>query len=133
MVNTHFDLASSLFWAPMGPKRARFGPKCPFLPVFDRFLELGGSIWAITVLGEQGIPLRCSGHPTSLYFERKMSHSKWGHENLGSGPKSPFWALSTVLGAQYDQVGAFDIPISKMLVTEGYLVFRDPIWVIWDP
>ena len=32
------------------------------------------------------------------------------------GPMSPFWSLSTVLGSQYDQVGAFDVPISKMLV-----------------
>ena len=31
MVTTHFDLVSALFWAPRGPKRASFGPKCPFL------------------------------------------------------------------------------------------------------
>ena len=30
MVTTHFDLVSGLFWAHRGPKRARFGPKCPF-------------------------------------------------------------------------------------------------------
>ena len=27
-----------------------------------------------------------------------------------SGPKNPFWSLSTVLVAQYDQVGAIDVP-----------------------
>ena len=31
MVTTHFGLVSVLFWAPRGPKRASFGPKCPFL------------------------------------------------------------------------------------------------------
>ena len=30
MVTTHFGLVSALFWAPRGPKRAIFGPKCPF-------------------------------------------------------------------------------------------------------
>ena len=49
----------------------------PFLPLFDRFLKLGGSIWTITVLDEQSIPLRCSGHPTSLYFEKKIPTQNW--------------------------------------------------------
>ena len=48
-------------------------------------------------------------------------------------PKNPFWSLSTVIGAQYDQVGAFDIPIIQMLVVGDYWVCRDPIWVVWDP
>ena len=30
MLTTHFDLVSGHFWAPGGPKRARFCPKCPF-------------------------------------------------------------------------------------------------------
>ena len=30
MLTTHFDLVSGPFWAPGGPNRARFGPKCPF-------------------------------------------------------------------------------------------------------
>ena len=29
MLTTHFDLVSGPFWVPGGPKRARFGPKCP--------------------------------------------------------------------------------------------------------
>ena len=29
-VTTHFGLVLGLFLAPRGPKRARFGPKCPF-------------------------------------------------------------------------------------------------------
>ena len=44
------------------------------------------------------------------------------------GPKSPFWSLLTVLGVQYDQVGKFDVPISKTLVDGGYWVCQDPIW-----
>ena len=30
MLTTHLDLVSGPFWAPRGPKRARFCPKCPF-------------------------------------------------------------------------------------------------------
>merc|ERR1712212_1170627 len=30
MVTTHFGLVLGLLWAPLGPKRARFGPKRPF-------------------------------------------------------------------------------------------------------
>ena len=30
MVTTPFGLVSGLFWATRDPKRARFGPKCPF-------------------------------------------------------------------------------------------------------
>merc|ERR1712001_562995 len=178
MVTTHFDLVSGLSWAPGGPKRAPFGPKCPlalnfhgpilcgnffskyrlvgcpknrsgmlcssstvivhieppslrkrskrgkkgplgpnlvprgpprtsevpertfygqngpFLPRFDCFLKLGGSIWTITMLDEQSIPIRFSGHPTSLYFEKKNSHTKLARGNLGltdiSGQMGPF-------------------------------------------
>ena len=64
-----------------GPKRGLSGPK---RTLFACFLELGGSIWAITVLNEPGIPLRRSGHPTSLYLKQK---EKLGHGNLGIGPE----------------------------------------------
>ena len=50
---------------PPGPPRSLkgncFGKNGPFLPLFGSFFELGGSIWAITVLDEQNIPLRCPG------------------------------------------------------------------------
>ena len=69
------------------PNRVFRGPNRPFLPVFDHFLELGGSKLAITVLDEQGIPLRCSGHPTSLYLKQKISITKFGRGNLGTGTK----------------------------------------------
>ena len=35
-----------------GPQKGISGRNRPFLPVFDLFLELGGSKWAITVLDE---------------------------------------------------------------------------------
>ena len=30
MVTTHFGPVSGFFWVPRDPKRARFGPRCPF-------------------------------------------------------------------------------------------------------
>ena len=63
------------------PKRGLLGPK---RTLFACFLELGGSIWAITLLDEPGIPLQRSGHPTSApagkcYFlhTNKTSLSTW--------------------------------------------------------
>ena len=67
-----------------GPKRGLSGPK---RTLFACFLELGGSIWAKTVLNEPGIPLRRSGHPTSLYLKQKEFPKKLGHGNLGIGPE----------------------------------------------
>ena len=66
-----------------GPKRVLSGPK---RNLFACFLELGGSIWTITVLNERGIPLRRSGHPTSLYLEQKEFPKKLGRGNLVIGP-----------------------------------------------
>ena len=62
-----------------GPKKGLSGPK---RALFACFLELGGSIWAITVLNEPGIPLRCSGHPTSLCSEKKIVPHKIGPWNF---------------------------------------------------
>ena len=67
-----------------GPKRGLLGPK---RTLFACFLELSGSIWALTVLNEPGIPLRRSGPPTSLYLEQKEFPKKLGGGNLGIGPK----------------------------------------------
>ena len=61
-----------------GPKRGLSGPK---RTLFACFLELGGSIWAITVLNEPGIPLRRSGHPTSLYLKQQEFPEKLGRGN----------------------------------------------------
>ena len=91
MVTTLFDLVSGPF-GPVGtksgplepsevPNSTFYGQNKPFLPVFDRFLKLGGSIWAITVLNEPGIPPRRSGHPTSLYLKQKEFPKKLGRGN----------------------------------------------------
>ena len=75
-------------WAHRGhqepPKRVLLGPK---RTLFACFLELGGSIWAKTVLNEPGIPLRRSGHPTSLYLKQKEVPKQVGHESMGMGPE----------------------------------------------
>ena len=55
--------------------------------LFACFLKLGGSVWDITVLDEPGILLRRSGHPTSLYLERKEFPKKIGPWKFGIGPK----------------------------------------------
>ena len=104
MVTTHFDLVSGPF-GPVGtksgplepsevPNSTFYGQNRPFLPVFDRFLKLGDSICAITVLDKQSIPLPCSGPPASLYLKQKMSHTKLCRGNLGIrdilGQKGPF-------------------------------------------
>ena len=52
------------------------GPK-----VFGHFLLLDGSIWTETMLYDQGIPLRRSGHPTYLYFGKKMLGPHMGPQN----------------------------------------------------
>ena len=81
-------------WSTEVPNRTLYGQNGPFLPLFDRFLKLGGSIWTITVLDEQSIPLQFTGHPTSLYFEKKIAHTKLARGNLGltdiSGQMGPF-------------------------------------------
>ena len=82
------------------PKRTLYGQNGPFLPLFDRFLKLGGSIWTITVLDEQSIPLRFSGHPTSLYFEKKFPHKIGPWKFRASGHFGPNGALLGPPGAQ---------------------------------
>ena len=59
--------------APRGPPRTTgfLRPKQALFPVFDRFIEVSGSIWALTVLDEQGVPLRCSG-PGHIYIQPKF-------------------------------------------------------------
>ena len=82
------------------PERTFYGQNGPFLPLFDRFLKLGGSIGTITVLDEQSIPLRFSGHPTSLYFEKKFPHKIGPWKFRASGHFGPNGALLGPPGAQ---------------------------------
>ena len=62
----------------LGQKGAFWAKTGPFGAVFDSFLELGCSIWAVIVLDEQGVALQCSGHPISLYFEQNNIPPKMG-------------------------------------------------------
>ena len=58
------------------PKRTLYGQNGPFLPLFDRFLKLGGSIWTITVLDEQSIPL----DTPQAYISKKIPTQNWPGE-----------------------------------------------------
>ena len=93
-------------WDQICPPRALRGPlglhKGPLgaqtNPFFCCFLQLEGSIWAKTVMDEQGILLRWSGYPRSLYFKQKKSHKiglwkfrDWVQITL-------FWPLGTLKG-----------------------------------
>ena len=78
------------------PKRVLLGPK---RTLFACFLELGGSIWAKTVLNEPGIPLRRSGHPTSLYLKQKEFPKKIGTWKFRDWARiTPFGPLGTLKG-----------------------------------
>merc|ERR1719201_2241836 len=61
MLTTHFDLVSGPFWVPRGPKRARFGPKCPLALNFHgpilcmNFFSRNIGLW-----GVQNIAAECS-------------------------------------------------------------------------
>ena len=52
------------------------------------------------MLDEQSIPLRCSGHPTSLYFEKKFPHKIGPWKFRASGHFGPNGALLGPPGAQ---------------------------------
>ena len=56
MVTTHLGLVSGLFLAPRGPKRARFGPKCPFWGVLEVPRGPGGARF-----GPKSHGLQCLG------------------------------------------------------------------------
>ena len=61
-------------------KRATFWPKFP---------SWGIPIWTVTVLDEQGVPLRCSGHAYISREGEKIPYKMGGHGNLGIGAKEP--------------------------------------------
>ena len=51
MVTTHFGLVLGLFLAPRGPKRARFGPKCPLWGSWRSSEGTEGPYWVPTPSG----------------------------------------------------------------------------------
>merc|ERR1712001_639803 len=64
MVTTHFDLVSGISWAPGGPKRAPFGPKCPLALNFHGPILCGNFFSRnIGLWGVQRIVSECSAHP----------------------------------------------------------------------
>ena len=80
-------------WTLRGSPGPQMGPFGAQKTLFAYFLELCGSIWAITVLDEPGIPLRFSGHPTGLYFEKKFPHKIGPWKFRASGHFGPNGAL----------------------------------------
>ena len=78
------------------------------------------------MLDEQGVRLQCSGYPTSLYFEQKISHKNGPMGIHELGPKSPFWAILTVIRASGSVSGSNH-------QNGGYWACWDPIGIVWDP
>ena len=59
------------------------------------------------MLDEQGIPLRCSGHPTSLYFKQKNVPHKGGQKGLfGPYPRPNF--VRDIFCLKYRLVGCLE-------------------------
>ena len=54
---------------------------------------MAGSIWAETVLSDQGLSLRRSGHPTCLYSEEKFWGPHRATELKELDQTGPFWAF----------------------------------------
>jgi len=88
MVTTHFDLVSGLSWAPGGPKRAPFGPKCPLALNFHGPILCGNFFSKYRLVGcpEHRSGMLCSSSTVIVHIEppslRKRSKR---------GKKGPFW------------------------------------------
>ena len=88
MFTTHFGLISALFWAPWGPERASFGPKCPFWRL-QRFKEGPGGPNLVPTATDCSawVKLMVSTHfglVSSLFWV------PWGPKRASFGPKCPF-------------------------------------------
>ena len=59
------------------------GSKWAILTIFQRFFSMGCPMWAATMLYDQGITLRRSGHPTCPYFGPFLA------QMAQNGPKWP--------------------------------------------
>ena len=88
MFTTHFGLISALFWAPWGPKRASFGPKCPFWGPQRAKEGPGGPNLVPTATDcSAWVKLMVSTHfglVSSLFW------APWGPKRASFGPKCPF-------------------------------------------
>ena len=99
MVTTHFDLVSDPFWVHRGPKRARFGPKCPF---WGPRRAPRGQIWSrLPPIGPSGLD---SWSPHTFTWYRAPS----GPPGVLKGPvlarNAPFGALGGPRRAPGDQI-----------------------------
>ena len=61
--------------------------------------------------------------PTKIKFGTKS-----GHKPKELGPNSPVRALAAETEAQYIQVSAYNIPVSRMPVDRGHWAGWNPIW-----
>ena len=97
---------------------------------FGYFLQLDGSIWSATVIFEQGIQLRRSGHPTCLYSDNFFGPKIWviKSEGLGqigaSGASESIWKASGWASMTYNYV------FYMWEVFQGHL---DPSRASWGP
>ena len=71
MVTTHFDLVSGLSWAPGGPKRAPFGPKCPLALNFHGPILCGNFFSKYRLVGcpEHRSGMLCSSSTVIAHIE----------------------------------------------------------------
>ena len=71
MVTTHFDLVSGLSWAPGGPKRAPFGPKCPLALNFHGPILCGNFFSKYRLVGgpEYRSGMLCSSSTVIVHIE----------------------------------------------------------------
>ena len=97
MVTTHFGLVSALFWAPRGPKRAIFGPKCPFWwPQRSQESPRGPNLVPTASSCSAWVKLMVTTHfglVLALFWAPRSP------KRAIFGPKCPFWGQN--LGQKY--------------------------------
>ena len=88
MVTTHFDLVSGLSWAPGGPKRAPFGPKCPLALNFHGPILCGNFFSKYRLVGcpEHRSGMLCSSSTVIVHIEPPSLRKR-----PKRGKKGPFW------------------------------------------
>ena len=106
MVTTHFGLVLGLFWVPRGPKRTRFGPKCPFWGSWRSLEGLRGpdlvptaanwSDWVgVMVTKHFGLVLGL------FWVPRDTKRARLGPKCPFLAPKGPIWGQNSKLSQTY--------------------------------
>jgi len=95
MVTTHFDLVSGLSWAPGGPKRAPFGPKCPLALNFHGPILCGNFFSKYRLVGcpEHRSGMLCSSSTVIVHIEPPSLRKR-----PKRGKKGPFWPEKVLSG-----------------------------------